>query len=384
MTFEFATAARILFGRGTLSKVAPLAAEMGSHAIFVTGSSIDRVGSLAQQLMDHGLKLTQFSVVGEPTAKVALGGVQKARISGCDIVIAVGGGSVIDTGKVIAALMTNSGELMDYLEVIGAGQPLVHHPAPCIAIPTTAGTGTEVTCNSVLSSPEHGVKVSLRSPLMFPRLAVVDPVLTYSMPPAITAVTGLDALTQLLEAFVSNRANPMTDNLCREGLHRAGRSLQRAYQDGSIVTAREDMCIASLFGGIALANAKLGAVHGIAGPLGGMFPAAHGALCARLLPCVMEANVTALRVRAPDSPALPRYDEIARILTGAFAATAEDGIKWVGKLCKDLKSPALAEHGLKESDIPVVVEKSQKASSMQGNPIKLTDEELNGILHAAI
>lgn len=384
MIFEFATAARILFGRDTLSKVAPLAAEMGGHAIIVTGRSIDRVGSLAEQLEDHGLKLARFSVIGEPTTHVALEGVQKARSTGCDIVIAVGGGSVIDTGKVIAALLTNSGELMDYLEVIGGGQTLVHRSAPCIAIPTTAGTGTEVTANSVLSSPEHRVKVSMRSPLMLPRLAVVDPELTYSMPPAITAVTGLDALTQLLEAFVSNRANPLTDSLCREGLHRAARSLQRAYQDGSIETAREDMCIASLFGGLALANAKLGAVHGIAGSMGGMFPAAHGALCARLLPCVMEANVTALRLRAPDSPALQRYDEIARILTGAFAATAEDGSKWVRKLCKALKSPALSEHGLKESDFPVVVEKSQKASSTQGNPIKLTDEELNGILHAAI
>jgi alcohol dehydrogenase class IV len=361
-----------------------MAAEMGDHAILVTGSSIDRVGALVQQLKDHGIKLTQFSVIREPTTKVALEGAQKARISGCDIVIAVGGGSVIDTGKVIAALLTNSGELMDYLEVIGAGQPLAHHPAPCIAIPTTAGTGAEVTCNSVLGSPEHRVKVSMRSPMMFPRLAVVDPILTYSIPPTITAVTGLDAFSQLLEAFVSNRANPMTDSLCREGLHRAARSLQRVYQDGSIVTAREDMCIASLFGGIALANAKLGAVHGIAGPLGGMFPAAHGALCARLLPCVMEANITALRLRAPDSPALKRYDEIARIITGAFAATAEDGIKWVQKLCGALKSPVLSAHGLKESDFPAVVEKSQKASSMQGNPIKLTSEELNGILHAAI
>jgi alcohol dehydrogenase class IV len=291
---------------------------------------------------------------------------------------------VLDTGKVVAALLTNSGELMSYLEVIGEGQPLTRKSAPYVAIPTTAGTGAEVTRNAVLDSPEHGVKVSMRGPFMLPRLALVDPDLTLSMPPLLTAVTGLDAFTQLLEAFVSNQANPLTDAICRQGLLQAARSLKKAYLDGKDAEAREDMCLASLFGGLALANAKLGAVHGFAGPLGGMYNAAHGALCAGLLPHVMAANITALHTRKPASPALARYDEIARIITGSPTAVADDGIKWVQDLCLQLHIPSLSAHGLKRSDIATVVTKSQKASSMKGNPIELTEAELREILQKAV
>ena len=232
------------------------------------------------------------------------------------MVIGLGGGSAIDTGKAIAALLTNPGDPLDYLEVIGRGQALQQTPLPYIAIPTTAGTGSEVTRNAVLASHEHHVKVSLRSPLMLPRVAIVDPELTYSLPPAITASTGLDALTQLIEPYTCNSPNPMIDAICREGMQRAARSLKRAYQNGSDAAAREDMSIAALFGGMALANAKLGAVHGFAGPLGGLFPAPHGMICARLLPFVVEANVRALQMREPDSPVLKRYDEVAQLLTG--------------------------------------------------------------------
>jgi alcohol dehydrogenase class IV len=279
--------------------------------------------------------------------------------------------------------MTNPGELLDYLEVIGRGRPLTHAPAPYIAIPTTAGTGSEVTRNAVLASPEHQVKVSLRSPLMLPRLAVVDPELTYSVPPAITASTGLDALTQVLEPYVCNQPNPMIDALCREGLGRAARSLRRAYENGNDAEAREDMALVSLFGGLALANAKLGAVHGFAAPLGGMFSAPHGVTCARLLAYVMEANVRALQTRMPDSPALARYDQVAQILTGKATARAADGVLWTQNLCEALNVPPLSEFGLAEEDFPSVVDKARKASSMQGNPIKLSDEELTEILRKA-
>ena len=210
-----------------------------------------------------------------------------------------------------------SGELLDYVEIIGRGQALTKPSAPFIAIPTTAGTGSEVTRNAVLASPEHRVKVSLRSPLMLARVALVDPELTYDLPPALTASTGLDALTQLIEPFVCLRANPMTDGLCVEGMRRAARSLRVAFTDGQNKSAREDMAVASLFGGLALANAGLGAVHGFAGPIGGMFPAPHGAVCAALLPHVMTANIRALRQRAPGSEALRRYDKVARLLTGS-------------------------------------------------------------------
>jgi alcohol dehydrogenase class IV len=383
MQFEFATATRILFGPGTVKQVAPLAAEMGRRALVVTGRSLERAAPLREALKTQGIASLLFNVVGEPATDLALDGVQRAREAGCDLVIGIGGGSVLDAGKAIAALVTNPGDVFDYLEVIGRGQPLAHAPAPYLAIPTTAGTGSEVTRNAVLASPQHQVKVSLRSPLMLPRLAVIDPELTHSVPPEVTASTGLDALTQVLEPFVSNQSNPMTDALCREGLGRAARSLRRAYQDGNDAHARQDMALVSLFGGLALANAKLGAVHGFAGPLGGLFPAPHGAICARLLPYVMDANVQALQARLPDSQALARYDEAARIFTGQPGARAADGVAWVHDLCQALAVPPLSDFGLTEEDFPRVVENARQASSMKGNPILLTDEELTEILRKA-
>ena len=380
MRFEFATATRIIFGDGTIQQVPPLAAEMGSCAFVVTGRTRQRAKPLLEQLSKHRIKCVTFSVPGEPTTTIAKAAVLQARQAKSDLVIGIGGGSALDTAKVVAAMLTNSGQLEDYLEVVGRGKPLTQRPVPYIAIPTTAGTGAEVTYNAVLGVPEHRRKVSMRSPLMLPHLAVVDPVLTYSMPPSITASTGLDALTQLMEVYVSNKANPLTDGICREGLKRAGRSLRQAYQDGSNRTAREDMAIASLFSGLALANAKLGAVHGLSGPLGGMISAPHGVICARLLPLVCEANVQALQRRAASSPALARYDEIARLLTGMATAQAIDGLAWVQELCAALKTPPLAEFALKEQDFPTVVAKSGKSSSMKGNPVTLTDDELMEIL----
>ncbi len=384
MHFEFATATRIIFGHGTLKEIGSISEKFGRCAMVVCGKILDRAESLLEQLKEEGISFVTFQVIDEPTTTMALEGVKLARQAKCDFVIGVGGGSVLDTGKVIAALITNPGELMDYLEVIGHGKKLTIHSAAYIAIPTTSGTGAEVTRNAVLKSLEHHVKVSMRSPLMLPRLALVDPELTHSMPPSVTASTGLDALTQLMEAFVSNKANPLTDGICREGMRRAARSLQRAYENGDNKDAREDMSIASLFSGLALANAGLGAVHGFAGPLGGMFPAPHGVICARLLPFVLEVNIRALNERLPDSPALARYEEIAKILTGDNAAGTRDGLEWVISICELLKVLTLSEFGLKEEDIPTIVEKSQQASSMKGNPIQLTDEELTEILKKAL
>lgn len=382
--FEFATATQIIFGAGTLKQVGPLAAGLGRRALVVTGQAGERARPLLDILAAHRLSAIPFTVTGEPTIQVAQQGVRQARVEQCDLVIGFGGGSAIDTGKAIAALLTNPGDPLDYLEVIGRGHPLSHPPLPYIAIPTTAGTGAEVTRNAVLGSPEHRVKVSLRSPLMLPRLAIVDPELTYNLPPAITASTGLDALTQVLEPYVSNKPNPLVDSLCREGLRRVARSLRRAYEHGDDPAAREDMSVTSLFGGLALANAKLGAVHGFAGPFGGMFSAPHGATCAALLPHVMAVNIQALQDRQPESEALQRYDEIAQILTGHLAATAADGVAWVQALVQALHVPGLATYGLTPADFPVVIEKSAVASSMQGNPIKLTTPELEEILKRAI
>ena len=384
MKFGFATATQIIFGAGTARTIGSYAASLGQRAMVVCGHSLTRAKIVREQLESQGIESTDFSVAGEPTTAMALSGVQKARQADCDCVIGIGGGSVIDAGKVIAALLTNGGNPLDYLEVVGKGLSLEKRSAPFMAIPTTAGTGAEVTRNSVLESPEHRVKVSMRSPLMLPRWAIVDPELTYSVPPDITASTGLDAFTQLLEAFVTREANPLTDGFCREGLGRAAGSLLPAFEDGSDTLAREAMSLASLFGGLALANAKLGAVHGIAGPLGGMFKAAHGAICGRLLPFVMAMNISALQRRASDSPSLARYEEVARIVTGKATATASDGINWVQKTCAMLKLPPLSDYGITEADFQSLIEKAQKASSMKGNPVQLTEAELAEILQQAL
>lgn len=382
MRFEFATAARIIFGKGTVREAAPLASELGNCVLVVTGRNIERAEPLLESLNKAGLQVVTFRVSEEPTIQLTIEGVKLARHSSCDVVIGMGGGSVIDAAKAIAALLSNSGDIMDYLEVIGRGQPLTQAPTPCIALPTTAGSGAEVTRNSVLKSLEHKVKVSLRSPLMLPDIAIIDPELTYSMPPSLTASTGLDALTQILESFVSLKSNPLIDAVCRAGLKRAARSLPRAFTDGHDTNAREDMAMVSLFGGLALANSKLGAVHGIAGPMGGMFTAPHGAICARLLPFVMEVNVRALK-RQDSLQFIRRYDEVAQIFTGNFKAKAQDGIAWIHDLCDSFDVPALTAFGITENHFSELVAKSKKASSMQGNPVNLSDEELTEILKKA-
>lgn len=383
MNFEFATATQIIFGPGTLKQVGPLTAKLGRRALVVTGRDTERAKSLLELLAQQGVAPDIFAVPGEPTIELVQNGVQQAKTAQCEVVIGFGGGSAVDAGKAIAALLTNPDDPLEYLEVIGRGQPLKQAPLPYIAVPTTAGTGSEVTRNAVLGSPSHRVKVSLRNALMLPRLAVIDPELTYGLPPSVTASTGLDALTQVLEPYVSNKANPLTDAVCQEGLYRAARSLRRAYEHGNDTAAREDMAVTSLFGGLALANAKLGAVHGFAAVLGGMFPAPHGAVCAVLLPHVMSANVQALRERQPDSESLHRYDRIAQILTGSSNALALDGVAWVKALCQDLCVPGLATYGLTLADFATVIEKAAVSSSMQGNPIKLTTEELHEILNLA-
>lgn len=384
MRFEFATATQIVFGTGTLREAGPLAKSLGRRALVVQGSNPRRAARLLEALPSVGVAAATYSIAGEPELSTVERGVARARNEQCDLVIGFGGGSVIDAAKAIAAMLTNEGGLLDYLEVIGRGKALTKPSAPFIAIPTTAGTGSEVTRNAVLASAEHKVKVSLRSPLMLPRVALVDPELTYDLPPAITASTGLDALTQLIEPYVCSRANPMTDGLCREGIVRAARSLRVAFADGQNKSAREDMAVASLFGGFALANAGLGAVHGFAGPIGGMFPAPHGAVCAALLPHVMAANLRALHDRGTSTSILGRYQAVARWLTGRVTATADSGVAWVEELVRDLQIPRLRAYGLTDASVEEVVAKAEKASSMKANPITLTTTELRETLRAAI
>jgi alcohol dehydrogenase class IV len=380
-SFEFATAERIIFGAGKLNDLGKQIKGRAKCLLLVCGRSSDAIPRVREILSAQEIPCTEYQVHGEPTLEVVRQGVIVGR--DCDTVIGLGGGSVLDTGKAIAALVTNPGDVFDYLEVVGKGQPLVHPSLPYIAIPTTAGTGSEVTRNAVIESTEQKVKVSLRSPSMLPRIALVDPELTYSLPPAITATSGLDALTQLIEPFVSVKANPMIDAICREGMRHAAQSLRPAYENGVDKEAREGMALASLLGGLGLANAALGAVHGFAGPLGGMLHAPHGALCARLLPFVMGANLKALEMRQPEHTAMARYIEIAQILTGDKNATAHDGVKWALELVNDLKIPTLSAYGLNTENFPEAVEKTMMANSFKGNPIALNEAELRGILEKA-
>lgn len=393
MKFEFSTARRIVFGPGAAEQLPALVAGYGKRAFLVLGSKADRLAATLDAVGSRNVATTVFNVVGEPTVEMAQAAVTAAREAKADVVAAIGGGSVLDIGKVAAVMLKNEGELSDYLETVGKGRPLREQAAPLIAVPTTAGTGAEVTYNAVLGVPDQQVKVSMRSPLMLPRWAIIDPRLTHSMPPELTASTGLDALTQLCEAFVSNKANPLTDGLCREGLQRVGRSLRKAFEDGTDAQAREDMSLAALFSGMALANAKLGAVHGFAGPLGGMTSAPHGAICGKLLPYVIQANVQALQNRLAGSDTnagaeaqsiLARFDEIGRILTGRDTAAASDAVSWLGELCVQFGLSGLRRYGLSKVDFPIVVERAKKASSMQGNPVELSDEELGEILERAV
>ena len=382
MTFEFATAACIRFGAGKAREVTEAAIAMGSRALVVTGASeasFERAIRLVKSLIHLPL-----AIFGEPTIDAIRAGAAKAREANCDVVVAIGGGSAIDAGKALAAMLANPGDPLDYLEVIGRGQPLAYASIPFIAVPTTAGTGSEVTRNAVLASPQHRVKASLRSAGMLPRLAVVDPELTLDLPPVLTASTGLDALTQLIEPYVSSRATPLTDALCVDGIRRAARALPRAWAGGSDLEARTDMCLASLYGGMALANAGLGAVHGFAAPVGGMFPAPHGAVCAALLPHAMAVNIEALRRRDPGSRALSRYQEIAALLTGRSQATSEEGAAWVADLCRQFHIPSLRAYGAEKADVETLVEKAAHASSMKANPLRLTPEELREIITRAL
>ncbi len=383
MSFEFATAGRIVFGAGALREVAPVATALGGRALVVIGSSARHAAPLLNALDAAGVPLEMVNVADEPTVQLAQAGAEEARAAGAAFVIACGGGSVLDAGKAIAALATNPGDPLDYLEVIGRALPLPNAPLPLIAVPTTAGTGSEVTRNAVLASPEHQVKVSLRSPLMLPRLAVVDPELTYSAPPALTAATGLDALTQLIEPFTSSRATPITDALCRQALPLAARALPRAFAHGADAVAREEMCFASLCGGLALANAGLGAVHGIAGPFGGRFHAPHGVTCAALLAPITAANLATLRSRAPQHAALARYDEAARLCTGRENAVADDLVAWLYALVRSLQVPGLATWGFGAADFEELIAKALVSSSMKGNPIALTRDELATALETA-
>jgi alcohol dehydrogenase class IV len=384
MRFEFATAGRIIFGLGTLSEVCPAASNFGKRALVVCGMGAANPERLIEQLKGVGLAFESYAFQGEPAVETVRQGVLRARQAGCDLVIGYGGGSVLDMAKAIAGLTPNPGDVLEYLEVIGQGKPLKTPALPVIAIPTTAGTGAEVTRNAVIASPENLFKASLRSPYLLPKLAIVDPELTYSLPFSVTASTGMDALTQLIEPYVSIRANPITDGFCQQGIPLIAKALPVAVHRPDDAKAREDMSFASLLGGLSLTNAGLGAAHGFAAPIGGIYGAPHGLICARLLAPVCAVNLKALRERDPQSDRIQRYQEIAGMVTLRNDALAEEGVEWLEALCEQLKIPRLGEIGVKPGDIADLVKKGREASSMKANPIRLTDDELRIILEMAL
>lgn len=383
MKFEFATAARIVFGRHTAAQAASLCREWGQKVLVVTGSHPERATPILDSLRSSGLDVSVFSIQKEPTLHEAREGAWMARELKTDVILGLGGGSAVDAGKAVAALAPQPGDALDYLEVVGQGHALNHPSLPFLAMPTTAGTGAEATRNAVLAVPEHGVKASLRHASMLPRVALIDPALALDCPPEVTAASGMDALTQCLEAFVSCRAQPMTDALCLEGIRRCMRSLERVVNDGRDLDAREDMALAALFSGMALANAGLGAVHGFAAPVGGQFAAPHGAVCAALLAPVWQANLIAAReVDAQET--LARFQTAAVILTGRPDALAEEALPVLQGLAERLRIPGLAGYGIQLDDLDDLAIKASRASSMKGNPVPLELPSLRAILQSAL
>lgn len=383
--FDLALPTDIRFGAGRVAQVPGLLTGLRVRRVFVvTGATTSRADGLRAALEAEGIDVESFAVAGEPTVELVREAVTAATASGRDGVLGFGGGSALDAAKAIAALTASGTDPLDHLEVVGQGRPLAARPLPCVAVPTTAGTGSEVTRNAVLSAGD--VKASLRSPLMVPDAAVVDPDLLAGLPAATIAASGSDALSQLIEPYLSAKANPFTDALAREGIRRSARSLARAAAQGLADDAagRDDLAVASLFGGLCLANSGLGAVHGFAAVLGARYRAPHGAVCGALLPAVVATNLSALRAREPEHPALGRIGEIAGLLTGSRDARADDAAPWLWRLRSDLDVPGLAGYGVAESDIPSLVEQGRKASSMKGNPLVLQDAELAAILTASL
>ena len=373
---------RILAGtEAARSSVAEII-EFGLRIFVVTGRDPERQADYIQLLREVGAQTSLFSLQKEPGVSDIERALRQARDFQADVVLGLGGGSAIDAAKAIAALFPLVGNWKDYLEIVGRGMELPEQGIPCIAIPTTAGTGAEVTRNSVLKVDAAGVKVSLRHRFLLPRLVIIDPVFTKDLPPALTAASGMDALTQLLESFTGVNANAMTDAWCRQGLKAVGHSLRKVFHDGHDMEARMDMALAALFSGLALANSRLGAVHGFAAPLGGMFEAPHGAVCAALLPAVTEMNLQALQ-RMPESRSGERYAEAAGILLGPHA-DATDLVQWFRDLKREFAIPNLGAFGVKKEHIQNVCEKAARASSMKGNPVQLEMGELVEILENAI
>lgn len=391
ISFDFFTAPEIYFGNGRINELPEHCLKFGKKVLLVKGgNSLEESGQLPTILrfMDKkGLSVRLLSVTSEPETNLINSMAEEARSFGPRVVVAIGGGSVIDAAKAVSGLVTNGGSIMEYLEGVGTGRMIEKPAIPFIAVPTTSGTGTEVTKNAVISSRAMKFKKSIRHQFLIPRIAIVDPVLTLSQPPSVTAACGMDALTQLIEPYLSIKSNPFIDAICLKGVGLVARSLQTAYNNGDDLQSRENMCLASLMGGIALANAGLGVVHGIASPLGAFFPLSHGVACASVLPAAFEVNANAVARSGDRSAIYSKFAVIARVLTGVDQkddkADIANGVKWLYDLKKQLNIPSLSQIGIGESELPFIVSES-RGSSMKTNPVVLSDEEIGQILRMSL
>ncbi len=379
-SFDLAVPSDIRFGAGRVAEAADVLSGWAvERVLVVTGHSPERATPVLASLAGRGFEATTYAVSGEPAIDVVRDGITTA--AGCDAVVGFGGGSALDVAKAVAVLAVSGADPLEHLEVIGEGRPITRSGLPCLAIPTTAGTGSEVTRNAVLSG--DGVKASLRSPLMLPRVAIVDPDLLSGLPAGTVAAGGMDALAQVIEPFLSRRANPFTDALARDGIVRSARSLRRGFAEGMVdAGVRSDLAVTSLFGGLCLANAGLGAVHAFAAALGARLGAPHGAVCAAVLAPAVAVNLRAVRERG-SADTLLRMTELAVLLTGSVDAEPEDVAIWLADLAAALHIPGLASYGLADADTGEVVTAAQRASSMRANPIELTDDEVTEILDRA-
>jgi len=386
LDYDFLVPQRIVFGWGRRREVGALAASLGRRALVVYGSrtlaSSGTVAEIAGLLRASGVEPAATELIAhEPEVGDVdrIAAVFRAHRGGAgDLVLAVGGGAAIDLAKAVAAMVTNdqSATVRDYLEGVGRGLELVHAPLPVLAMPTTAGTGTEATKNAVISCYDPPFKKSIRDQRLIPRIALIDPELTVSVPPSITAASGMDAITQLLESYLSRKSQPIPQALARQGLRMAIPAIVEAVRDGASRPAREQMAHAALLSGMALANSGLGMAHGVAAALGVHARVPHGAACALMLPVALRVN------RAVCQEDLTR---LAHLLFGKGPSTSPDEaadtlIGEIESLCEEVGVPRrLSEVGVRAEQIPAVVQ-SSRGSSMSGNPRDISDEELTRIL----
>ena len=374
--FQLLLPGRILFGRGEAAKTARLAAGFGPRVLVVHGRDAARAAWLLADLNRAGCGVHALICAKEPDLPMLEAALAKARVFAPDVVIGLGGGAVLDLAKALAGLIPATGKVLDHLEGAGQGLPLSQNPLPFIAVPTTSGTGAEATKNAVIDVPAQRRKVSLRDDRMMARLAIVDPALTDGCPRGVTLSSGLDALTQVIEPYLCNRANPATDALARAAIPMALAALP-ALMQGQDAGARDAMAWVSLSGGIALANAGLGAVHGLAGVVGGVTGAAHGAICGTLLPFVIAAN----RAAMPAGPVAERLAEVDAMLSTAFGGGP--GTEALHRWSRRNGLPGLAALGLDAKDHGSVAAAAAGASSMKANPVVLPEAVLQAILRAA-